>query len=245
MSQDTVIKFKNVTKKYRLYSSDKKRFQAFLFGRRVSHATKVANDHLSFEIKRGQSVAILGRNGAGKSTMVKMVTGVVFPTSGKVQVNGRVSALLELTTGFDGAFSGRENIYLKGRLMGLDKQDIAKVEQDIIDFSEIDKDYIDQPIRTYSSGMKARLGFAINANIDPEILVVDEALSVGDMKFQEKCRKKVDEIVSKEHVTVLLVTHSLESAKAFCDRGLVMKNGKLIADAPIEKAVEAYQESLK
>lgn len=244
MSEDIAIRFKNVTKKYRLYENDKKRFQAFLFGDRVKSVIKVANDHLNFEIKRGESVAILGRNGAGKSTMLKIVTGVVFPTSGKVKVNGRVSALLELTSGFENGFTGRENVYLKGRLMGLDKSHIAKIEQDIIDFAEIDE-YIDQPVRTYSSGMKARLGFAINASIDPEILVVDEALSVGDIKFQEKCKKKIDEIVAKEHVTVLFVTHSLDSAKQFCDRGLVMVNGKLIADAPIDEAVESYQKSLK
>ncbi|HET8690047.1 MAG TPA: ABC transporter ATP-binding protein [Candidatus Saccharimonadales bacterium] len=244
MGQDVAIRFKNVTKKYHLYKNDKQRFQAFLFGNRVKSVVKVANDHVNFEIKKGESVAILGRNGAGKSTMLKIVTGVVFPTSGKVTVNGRVSALLELTSGFESGFTGRENIYLKGRLMGLDKAHIAKIEQDIIDFAEIE-DYIDQPIRTYSSGMKARLGFAINASIDPEILVVDEALSVGDIKFQEKCKKKIDEIVAKEHVTVLFVTHSLDSAKQFCERGLVMVDGKLIADGPIDEAVAKYQDSLK
>jgi teichoic acid transport system ATP-binding protein len=186
---------------------------------------------------------IIGRNGSFKSKMLKMITEVVFPTNGKITVNGRVSALLELTTGFDPEFTGRENIYLKGQLMGLSDKEISKLEPTIIDFAELG-DYIDQPVRTYSSGMTARLGFSINANIEPEILVIDEALSVGDMKFREKCQEKIDEIVEKEHVTVLYVTHSPSSAEDFCERGLVLNQGKLVFDGEYDDAVEAYDEIL-
>ena len=239
---DIAIKFEHVTKEYKLYKSDKRRF-AGIFFKSVPYKLVRANDDISFTIKKGESVMVLGRNGAGKSTMLKMITGVVFPTMGEITVNGRVSALLELTTGFDPEFTGRENIYLKGQLMGLTDQEISKIEQSIIEFAELG-DYIDQPVRTYSSGMTARLGFSINANIEPEILVIDEALSVGDMKFREKCQEKIDEIVEKEHVTVLYVTHSPGSAEDFCNRGLVLKEGKLVFDGEYEEAVEKYNEIL-
>jgi teichoic acid transport system ATP-binding protein len=242
MDKDIAVKFENVTKEYKLYKSDKRRFLGIFFPQ-IHYKTVRANDNISFEIKKGESVMILGRNGAGKSTMLKMITEVVFPTNGKITVNGRVSALLELTTGFDPEFTGRENIYLKGQLMGLSDKEISKLEPTIIDFAELG-DYIDQPVRTYSSGMTARLGFSINANIEPEILVIDEALSVGDMKFREKCQEKIDEIVEKEHVTVLYVTHSPSSAEDFCERGLVLNQGKLVFDGEYDDAVEAYDEIL-
>lgn len=241
--KDIAIKFENVTKEYKLYKSDKRRFLG-IFLKNVPFKEVRANDNISFEVKKGESLMILGRNGAGKSTLLKMITGVVFPTSGDITVNGRVSALLELTAGFDNEFTGKENIYLKGQLMGLNDEEIRNIEQKVIDFAEIG-DYIDQPVRTYSSGMKARLGFAISANIDPEILVVDEALSVGDKKFREKCQKKIDDIVEQDGVTVLYVTHSPESASEFCDRGLVLDAGKLVFDGPYEEASKAYDQLLK
>ena len=239
---DIAIKFEHVTKEYKLYKSDKRRFLGIFF-KKVPYKLVRANDDISFEIKKGESVMVLGRNGAGKSTMLKMITEVVFPTTGEITVNGRVSALLELTTGFDPEFTGRENIYLKGQLMGLSDNEISDLEGTIIDFAELG-DYIDQPVRTYSSGMTARLGFSINANIDPEILVIDEALSVGDMKFREKCQEKIDEIVEKEHVTVLYVTHSPSSAEDFCNRGIVLNQGKLVFDGSYEDATEKYSEIL-
>lgn len=242
--KDIAIKFNNVTKKYKLYKNDKKRLLSVFLGKRIKYKEKNANNNISFEIKKGESVSILGRNGAGKSTMLKLITGVTFPTSGEVIINGRVSALLELTAGFDPEFTGRENIYLKAHLMGFDDEQIEKVENSIIEFAEIG-DYIDQPVRTYSSGMKARLGFAVNANVDPEILVIDEALSVGDTKFQEKCKNKIKDIIARDNVTVLFVTHSVESAKSFCDRGMVLKDGKLVFDGEIKKAVEEYKKILK
>jgi teichoic acid transport system ATP-binding protein len=234
-----VIEFDNVVKQYKLYTQKKLRILDIFTGAK-HFKLKTATDHVSFKIDRGESVAVFGLNGAGKSTMLKMITGVVSPTSGKVKINGRVSALLELTAGFDDMFTGRENIYIKGMLLGLKKPAIQKLEDKIVDFADIGE-YIDQPVRTYSSGMRARLGFAINANIDPDILVIDEALSVGDRKFKDKCRDKIKEIRNRENVTVLLVTHSADSAEAICERGLVLESGKLAFDGDIKKAIEYYE----
>ena len=236
-----VIEFKNVTKTYKLFKNDKMRLISTLF-KIKNYKEKHAVNNVSFNIKKGESVAIFGRNGAGKSTILKMITEVCYPTDGEISVKGRVSALLELTSGFDPEFTGRENIYLKGQLLGLKNNEIKELEQEIIDFAEIEE-YIDQPIRTYSSGMKARLGFSINVNIKPEILIVDEALSVGDENFRKKCSKKVNEIIKNEGVTLLFVTHSVGMAAEFCKRGMVMETGKIVFDGNIEDAIKRYQAS--
>jgi teichoic acid transport system ATP-binding protein len=234
-----VVSFTNVVKKYKLYRNDKKRFMA-IFSKKVPYKEKIAVNNVSFEIHRGESVALFGRNGAGKSTILKMITGVTYPTSGDIKVEGRVSALLELTSGFDPELSGRENIYLKGQLCGLLDEEIAEIEDVIVDFAEIGE-YIDQPVRSYSSGMKARLGFAVNVNIRPEILIVDEALSVGDKNFREKCLTKVREIIDKDGVTLLFVTHSTGTARQFCRRGIVMNKGAVTFDGDIDEAIEKYE----
>lgn len=233
-----VVEFKNVTKRYKLYKNDKQRFLA-IFLKRIPYKKKLAVNNVSFQVKKGEAVALFGKNGAGKSTILKMITGVTYPTEGEIVVDGRVSALLELTSGFDPELTGRENIYLKGQLCGLKDKEIRELEDDIVEFAEVDE-YIDQPVRTYSSGMKARLGFAINVNIKPEILIVDEALSVGDASFRDKCLKKVNSIIEKDNVTLLFVTHSTSVAKQFCKRGIVMIQGKLVFDDDIEKAIEFY-----
>lgn len=238
-----IIEFKNVTKIYKLFKNDKKRFVS-LFFKNIKVKEKRAVDNVSFKINKGEAVAIFGKNGAGKSTILKMITGVTFPTEGNVTVNGRVSALLELTSGFDQEFTGRENIYLKGQILGLKNKEIQELEQTIIDFAELEE-YIDQPVRTYSSGMKARLGFSINVNIKPEILIVDEALSVGDESFKKKCIKKIKEIILQENVTLLFVTHSASVAKEFCSRGIVMKQGKIIYDGEIKNAIDNYNKTIK
>ena len=228
MTKDrAVIEFKSVTKIYKLYSSEKKRLLSVFF-KKIPHKEK-----------KGDAVALFGKNGAGKSTILKMITGVTYPSSGEVSVDGRVSALLELTSGFDPELTGRENIFLRGRLLGLKEEEIKEVEKDIELFAELG-DYIDQPVRTYSSGMKARLGFSVNVNIKPEILIIDEALSVGDVDFRKKCVKKVSEIMSDDDVTLLFVTHSVSTAKEFCKRGILLKNGKKIFDGNIDKAIELY-----
>lgn len=237
-----VIEFKNVTKRYKLFKNDKKRLMS-VFIKKIKYKEKKAVDDVSFDIMKGEAVAFFGKNGAGKSTILKIITGVTYPTQGSVEVRGRVSALLELTSGFDPELTGRENIFLKGQLMGLKDKEIKALENPIIEFAELG-DYIDQPIRTYSSGMKSRLGFAINANIKPEILIVDEALSVGDASFRKKCVKKVNEIMESEGLTLLFVTHSASDAKEFCNRGIVLKNGKLMYDSEIEDAIKKYKELL-
>lgn len=173
-----------------------------------------------------------------------MITGVCFPTSGDIEVNGIVSALLELTTGFDPESTGMENIYLKGQIMGLKDSQIKELEQDIIDFADIGE-YIEMPVRTYSSGMKARLGFAICVNINPEILIVDEALSVGDTEFKNKCVKKVNEIMNKEDITLIFVTHSTNMAKEFCKRGIFLESGKIKFDGDIDEAIQKYNSTIK
>jgi teichoic acid transport system ATP-binding protein len=236
---DAAIEFHRVYKRYRLYRSDRHRFLG-IFTKRIKYREVFANRNLTFRIERGESVAILGKNGAGKSTMLKMITGVAFPSSGRIDVNGRVSALLELTAGFEPEFTGRENVRLRGQLWGLDKEEILTLEREVVDFADIGV-YMDQPMRTYSSGMKARVGFAISASINPEILVVDEALSVGDKAFREKCDAKIKGIMAAENVTIVFVTHTSESAAAVCDRGIVLEAGKLVFDGPIREAIEFYE----
>lgn len=242
-NKDIVIKFDHVTKMYKLFKNDKKRL-LYVFFKKIKYQEKRAVNDVSFKIHRGESVALFGKNGAGKSTILKMITGVSFPTEGKIEVKGRVSALLELTSGFDPEFTGRENIYLKGQLLGLKDTEIKELEQEIIDFAELDE-YIDQPVRTYSSGMKARLGFSINVNIRPEILIVDEALSVGDEEFKNKCINKVNEIVNQENVTLLFVTHSTAMAKEFCKRGIFMKKGRVIYDGDINETIKEYEKTVQ
>lgn len=240
---ENVIEFKKVSKIYKLYKNDKRRLLS-VFIKGIPYKEKKAVNDVSFKIKKGEAVAIFGKNGAGKSTILKMITGVTFPTAGEINVKGRVSALLELTSGFDPEFTGRENIYLKGRILGLKEEEISKLEPTIVEFAELEE-YIDQPVRTYSSGMKARLGFSVNVNIEPEILIVDEALSVGDESFKKKCTKKINEIIERDNVTLLFVTHSTSVAKEFCKRGIVMKQGKMICDTDIEEAIVKYKETIK
>ena len=239
---DVIVEFKNVSKIYKLFKNDKYRFMS-VFSKKVPYKEKKAVNDVSFKIERGEAVALFGKNGAGKSTILKMITGVTYPNTGEVIVNGRVSALLELTSGFDTELSGRGNIYLKGELLGLKRDEIKELEETIIEFADIGE-YIEQPVRTYSSGMKARLGFAINVNIKPEILIIDEALSVGDKAFQEKCLKKVNDLIENDNVTLLFVTHATSTAKKFCRRGLVMKSGKLIHDSDVEDALKVYNSSI-
>lgn len=200
-------------------------------------------NHVNMEIHKGESVGIMGRNGAGKSTMLKLITGVTFPDEGEIVVHGQVAALLELTAGFDGEMTGRENIYLKGYILGLSQQRIKEVEDNVIDFAELD-DFIDQPVRTYSSGMKARLGFAINVCIEPDILVIDEALSVGDAAFGEKCRQKIADII-EQGVTVLFVSHNNLKIKEFCTRAMLLEKGTKIAEGSIDDITEQYDELLR
>lgn len=234
-----IITFKGVTKEYTLYKNDQERFKALFFKSKKAKINRALSD-VSFEIGKGEAVGIIGDNGAGKSTLLKLITGVAFPTEGEVHVEGKVAALLELTAGFSMQMTGRENIYLKGYILGLTDNEIKRLEERIIEFAELG-DYIDQPVRTYSSGMKMRLGFAINVNIEPDVLVIDEALSVGDATFKKKCKKKIADTIASG-VTVLYVSHSADSVKELCSRALYMKKGKLVFDGPAEEALRIYNE---
>ena len=239
---EAIITFKNVSKTYILYKNDQARFKA-LFIKPKNPKTNKALNNVSFQINKGESVGIVGDNGAGKSTLLKMITGVAFPDEGEIIVNGKVAALLELTAGFSMEMTGRENIYLKGYILGLEDDYIKTIEENIIEFAELG-DYIDQPVRTYSSGMKMRLGFAINVNIEPDVLVVDEALAVGDASFKKKCKNKIKEIISAG-TTVLYVSHSAASVKEICPRSIFLKKGTIIFDRPTEETLKVYEESKK
>ena len=243
VSDEVVIKFDHVTKTYNLYKNDRGRFLGiFNYNRKGSFLGSVdASKDLSFEIKKGEAVAFSAVTG-GEEHDAQDGDGVTHPTSGEIRVEGRVSALLELTAGFDPQLTGRENISLRGQILGLNRSEIKELEPDIIDFAELGL-YIDQPMRTYSSGMKARLGFAFAVAIDPEILVVDEALSVGDRAFQKKCIDRIREIMMDENVTVLFVTHTSSTAKEFCSRGIVLDKGTKVFDGTIDDATTYYEEN--
>ncbi|MGI6536379.1 MAG: ABC transporter ATP-binding protein [Eggerthellaceae bacterium] len=246
ISDEVIIEFDHVTKTYNLYKNDRARFLD-IFGMcpdSLSLGSVNANNNLSFKIRRGEAVAFLGSNGAGKSTCLKMITGVTYPTSGEIHVNGRVSALLELKAGFDKNLTGRENIHLRGQVMGLTEEEIEKIEPEVVKFAALGV-YIDQPYRTYSSGMKSRLGFAFAVSVDPEILIIDEALSVGDRKFKRKCIKRIRKIMTDENVTVLFVTHSTGAAREFCSRGIVLDHGSKVFDGDIDEAIALYDEMNK
>lgn len=237
-----VISFKNVYKEYTLYKNDRERTKALFFKNKNAKINKALKG-VSFDVYPGDSLGIIGDNGAGKSTILKMITSVCYPTTGTVEVDGKVAALLELTAGFSTEMTGRENIYLKGYILGLTDSYIKDIEEKIIDFAQLG-DYIDQPVRTYSSGMKMRLGFAINVNIEPDILVVDEALSVGDASFKKKCRDKINEIINSG-TTVLYVSHNKESVEEICDRAIYMKKGELLYDGDVKTAYEMYEAGKK
>ncbi len=241
-SRRIAVQFEHVTKCYKLYKSDRARIKG-LINKKIPYKKVYANNDLSFTIYRGESVALIGPNGAGKSTALKLVTGVAYPTSGTITVNGHVNALLQLKAGFDPTLTGRENIYLRCQIDGIPNEKIAKLEPRIVEFAELGA-YIDQPLRTYSSGMKARLGFAIAAFSKPKILIVDEALSVGDKRFNKKCRRRINKIVAKDKTTLLFVTHNAKSAEQFCERGIVLIDGKLHFDGPIRDALAYYDRYL-
>lgn len=237
---EPIISFKNVSKEYILYKNEQERFKA-LFKKPKNPKINKALKSVSFDIYPGESIGIIGDNGAGKSTILKMITGVAHPSEGEVTVTGKVAALLELTAGFSMEMTGRENIYLKGYILGLNDAYIRTIEEKIIDFAQLG-DYIDQPVRTYSSGMRLRLGFAININIEPDILVVDEALSVGDATFKKKCKDKIGEII-KSGVTVLYVSHNQAGVKELCNRAIFLKKGALLYDGDVNEAYKVYEES--
>ena len=197
-----------------------------------------ALDDISFEIKQGEAVGIIGRNGAGKSTLLKILSRITKPTKGRAEIYGRVGSLLEVGTGFHPELTGRENIYLNGAILGMKRSEIARKFDEIVDFAEIEK-FLDTPVKRYSSGMYVRLAFAVAAHLEPEILLVDEVLAVGDAEFQKKCLGKMDD-VTKEGRTVLFVSHNMGVVRKLCKRGLLLSSGSLVVDSNIDTTVETY-----
>ena len=237
------IEVKNLTKIYHLYDSPKDRLKEALNPFKKSyHHDFYAMKNVSFKIHRGETVGIVGKNGAGKSTLLKMITGVLTPTSGEIKTYGKISSLLELGAGFNPEMTGLENIYLNGTIMGYSKEEMDEKVDAILEFADIGE-FIHQPVKMYSSGMFARLAFSVSINVDPDILIVDEALSVGDMAFQMKCYKKFQEF-QEQNKTILFVTHALDTVIRYCSRGIVIDNGELIFDSSPKEAVDVFKKIL-
>jgi len=233
------IEVNNLTKTYKLYEDNKKRIIEGLFPfAKVQHKDFNALEDVSFQIRKGEIVGIIGKNGSGKSTLLKIITGVLTPSQGEVKVNGRISALLELGSGFNPEYTGIENIYLNGTLCGIARSEMKKKVDDIADFADIG-DFIYQPVKNYSSGMFVRLAFAVAINVEPDILIVDEALAVGDAAFQAKCMARMNQIM-KSGATVLFVTHDMNTVKQLCQRCIYLENGIKIMEGPAEELADIY-----
>lgn len=240
---DVVIKVDNVSKLYKLYDKPSDRLKEALgLSKKKRYKEHYALNNVSFDVHKGETVGIIGTNGSGKSTILKIITGVLNQTSGEVIINGRISALLELGAGFNMEYTGLENVYLNGTMIGFTREEIDAKLQDILDFADIG-DFINQPVKTYSSGMFVRLAFAVAINIDPEILIVDEALSVGDVFFQAKCYKKFEEFKEKGK-TVLFVSHDLGSISKYCDRVVLLNKGEKLAEGTPREMVDLYKKVL-
>lgn len=239
-----VITVKNLEKTYKLYNKPIDRLKESLSkSGRVYHKTHFALNNVSFEVYRGDNVGIVGTNGSGKSTLLKILTGVLAPTSGNVSIEGKISALLELGAGFNQEYTGIENIYLNGTIMGYSREEMEKKIDEILKFADIGE-FIYQPVKTYSSGMFARLAFAVAINVEPEILIVDEALSVGDMHFQIKCMNKMKQMM-RGGTTVLFVSHDINAIKRFCTKAIWLKSGNLVEYGDVYKVTDNYVEFLK
>lgn len=234
------IEVDHVKKTYMLYERNRDRLMDALGGRKKKRGKphNALND-VSFHVNQGETVGIIGTNGSGKSTILKIITGVLHPTEGEVRVNGRISALLELGAGFNQDYTGLENIYLNGTMIGFTKEEIDERLQDILDFADIGE-FIHQPVKSYSSGMFVRLAFAVAINIDPEILIVDEALSVGDVFFQTKCYHKFEEF-KKMGKTILFVSHDLGSIGKYCDRVVLLNKGTKLAEGEPKEIIDLYK----
>ena len=234
---------KDLTKMYKLYDKPSDRLKEALgLTRKKLYKEHYALHDVNFDIYQGETVGIIGTNGSGKSTILKIITGVLNPTGGSVSVNGRISALLELGAGFNMEYNGIENIYLNGTMMGFSKKEIDAKMDDILSFADIGE-YVNQPVKTYSSGMFVRLAFAVAINIDPEILVVDEALSVGDVFFQAKCYHKFEEF-KKQGKTILFVSHDLSSVSKYCDRVVLLNKGVKLDEGSPKQMVDLYKQLL-
>ena len=240
---DYVIEVKHVDKVYKLFDSNKARVADTLgLTRKKNYKEHYALKDMSFNVKKGECVGLIGTNGSGKSTILKIITGVLSPTHGEVNVDGRISALLELGAGFNQEYTGIENIYLNGTMLGYTKEEIDAKLDDILDFADIGE-FVFQPVKTYSSGMFVRLAFAVAINIDPEVLIVDEALSVGDVFFQAKCYKKFEEF-KEAGKTILFVSHDLGAISKYCDRAVLINKGDKVAEGTPKDMIDIYKKIL-
>ncbi len=235
----------NVTKTFNVFLDKSNTIKESLLSllKRNKKEKRVVLNGISLKIKKGQAVALIGTNGSGKSTLLKLMTKIIFPNSGKIETNGKLTSLLELGAGFHPDFSGRENIYFNASIFGLTKKEIDKRIDSIVEFSELGS-YIDNPVRTYSSGMYMRLAFSVAINVDAEILLVDEILSVGDQHFQDKCLNKMKEL-RNEGKTMVFVTHSMGQVKELCDRAIWLRDGKIEMDGTPDEVIEKYLEATR
>lgn len=236
---DSVIEIKNISKIYNLYNKPSDRLKEALFSRKSRHTEFAALNDVSFNVNKGEILGIIGKNGSGKSTILKIITSVLTPTSGECIVKGKIAALLELGAGFNMEYTGIENIYLNGQMIGFSKEEMDKKLQDIIDFADIGE-HIYQPVKTYSSGMFARLAFSVAISVDPDILIVDEALSVGDVFFQNKCYRRFEEFRERGK-TILFVTHDMGSVIRYCNRCVLLNAGKKVAEGKPQEMVDLYK----
>lgn len=243
MHSDIAISVRDVSKKFKLFSSLKERLTEALHPfRKQCHHEFWALNGVSFDIRRGEIIGILGRNGSGKSTLLQIICSVMQATKGKVQVNGRISALLELGAGFNPEFSGRDNVLLNGIIMGISRKEMLRMLPEIEAFADVG-DFFDQPVKTYSSGMFVRVAFAAAIHVDPDIMVIDEALAVGDARFQHKCFEKLDNFRSANK-TIILVTHSISQVTAHCDRAILLDRGHILMDGAPREVSDRYIELL-
>lgn len=241
--KETAIKVSNVSKVYRLYDKPTLRLkEAFSIRKKQYHKDFHALHDVSFEVKKGEMLGIIGKNGAGKSTLLKIITGVLTPSSGEVEIKGKISALLELGAGFNPEYNGIQNAYLAGTMMGFSEEEMEAKLEGILRFADIG-DFVKQPVKTYSSGMFARLAFAVAISVDPDILIIDEALSVGDVFFQAKCYKRMEELKNSGK-TVLFVTHDMGSVMKYCERCIIINDGSLYAEGATKQMIDLYKKIL-
>ena len=240
---EELIEVKNVSKKYRLYNRKRDRIKQKLRRNRENiYNEKIAVEDISFKIKRGETIGIVGKNGSGKSTLLQMICGTVNPTSGEISSRGKIAALLELGSGFNPEFTGRENVYLNGMLLGLTQKEIREKMERIIEFSEIDE-FIDQPVKTYSSGMIVRLAFSVIVNVDADILIIDEALAVGDAFFRQKCMRFLRRF--KKNGSLLFVSHDASAIMSICDRAILLEKGKIKIEGSPKRVIEEYTKNIQ
>jgi ABC-2 type transport system ATP-binding protein len=236
------VRFADVSKSFRLAGSRSVKERLLgVAGHRRKSVTLEAVRHLDLDIEQGDSVALLGHNGSGKSTTLKLLAGTVAPSTGRIFARGRIAPLLELGSGFHPDLTGRENVFLNAAILGISRRETERRLDEIVDFAQVEE-FLDTPVKFYSSGMSGRLGFAIAVNVEPDILLVDEVLSVGDADFQARCLERMDRF-KRESRTVVLVTHSLDQAVEFCERALVLDHGALTYDGPASLAATAYHQS--